>query len=328
MNFDFNYSSIDYDYYPFGMVMPGRNFNSSTYDFGFQGQMKDDEVYGNGNLYTAEYWQYDPRLARRWNVDPIMLAWHSTYSTFNNNPIIFRDPLGLYGTPEKAERKREKAEKNGWKTEAIYVSGSEWGFYKYKLRDPNATGTGHVFGKNKSTSEKVRTWIIAFNPIKDAELYVSGVIKTNIDISLNSKLVIPFGGVQYAASVNKGDNWSIITGTSSYININVGNLDTRVYPYQTGGQNQAEPQGDWDTQVRTLYTIYRSPIIISADGVPIPVGEIKFQGDAQGSFNEGITVGGRCSFETIRVGPFSAEASTGVRFELKVPNVIRRKFGL
>ncbi|MFN9319572.1 MAG: hypothetical protein ACK58Q_03225, partial [Chitinophagales bacterium] len=41
-----------------------------TYYFGFNGQEKDDEVYGAGNLNTAEFWEYDTRIGRRWNTDP------------------------------------------------------------------------------------------------------------------------------------------------------------------------------------------------------------------------------------------------------------------
>jgi hypothetical protein len=70
---------------------------SSSYRFGFNGQEKDDEVYGEGNSYTAEHWQYDPRTGRRWNVDPLTseFAWQSPYSAFDNKPIIMNDPSGL-----------------------------------------------------------------------------------------------------------------------------------------------------------------------------------------------------------------------------------------
>jgi hypothetical protein len=64
------------------------------YRFGFNGQMKDDEVYGEGNSYTAEYWQYDPRLGRRWNVDPVVKPWESSYAAFLNCPIIVADVKG------------------------------------------------------------------------------------------------------------------------------------------------------------------------------------------------------------------------------------------
>lgn len=43
---------------------------SPSYRFGFNGQEKDDEMSGEGNTNTAEYWEYDARLGRRWNIDP------------------------------------------------------------------------------------------------------------------------------------------------------------------------------------------------------------------------------------------------------------------
>lgn len=81
-------------YYPFGMQMPGRMYNSDDYVYGFQGQEKDDEVAGQGNSYTAEYWQYDSRLGRRWNIDPVDKPWESSYACFWNNPIRVIDPNG------------------------------------------------------------------------------------------------------------------------------------------------------------------------------------------------------------------------------------------
>jgi len=64
------------------------------YRFSFNGQEKDDEVAGAGNSYTAEFWQYDSRLGRRWNVDPIVKPWQSGYSCFSGNPIWRIDPNG------------------------------------------------------------------------------------------------------------------------------------------------------------------------------------------------------------------------------------------
>jgi hypothetical protein len=65
------------------------------YRSAFQGQEKDDEVYGSiGTSYTAEFWQYDPRVARRWNLDPVFAPWESGYAAFRNNPIFLNDPNG------------------------------------------------------------------------------------------------------------------------------------------------------------------------------------------------------------------------------------------
>jgi RHS repeat-associated protein len=85
------------DYYPFGMVEPGRQYailRDSAYHYGFNGQLKDNEIYGKANAYTAENWEYDPRLGRRWNLDPIIHAGLSPYAAFADNPICFSDPFG------------------------------------------------------------------------------------------------------------------------------------------------------------------------------------------------------------------------------------------
>jgi hypothetical protein len=84
-------------YEPFGSLLPGRNYNSSSYNFGFGGQLKDDEVFGvTGTSYTAEFWQYDPRVGRRWNLDPLSPKFPAMapYAGFNDNPLLYKDPGG------------------------------------------------------------------------------------------------------------------------------------------------------------------------------------------------------------------------------------------
>lgn len=65
------------------------------YRFTFQGQEGDDEISGvKGSHLTAEFWEYDSRVARRWNVDPVIKYHESSYSAFSLNPIRFIDFLG------------------------------------------------------------------------------------------------------------------------------------------------------------------------------------------------------------------------------------------
>ncbi len=87
--------------HPFGMLMSERTFSSPVYRYGFNGQEKDDEVAGTGNSYTAEFWQYDSRLGRRWNLDPLAhkFPWQSPYCTMGNNPILMVDPTGMSESP-------------------------------------------------------------------------------------------------------------------------------------------------------------------------------------------------------------------------------------
>jgi RHS repeat-associated protein len=85
------------DYYPFGYRMPGRIWIQDDYRYSFNGQEKDNEIYG-GNSTTAEYWQYDTRLGRRWNVEPLASKYPfiSPYAVFGGNPIRFIDPKGNF----------------------------------------------------------------------------------------------------------------------------------------------------------------------------------------------------------------------------------------
>src|SRR5690606_12292988 len=70
--------------------------DSGGYRFGFNGQEKDNEITGvEGSHNTAEFWMYDTRLGRRWNVDPIVRYFESPYATFLNSPINLNDIYGL-----------------------------------------------------------------------------------------------------------------------------------------------------------------------------------------------------------------------------------------
>ena len=60
----------------------------------FNGQEADNEVYGSGACLSAEFWQYDSRLGRRWNVDPVFKEYESPYACFAGNPIIINDKFG------------------------------------------------------------------------------------------------------------------------------------------------------------------------------------------------------------------------------------------
>lgn len=64
------------------------------YRFGWQNQERVDDISGVGNHYTAEYWEVDTRIGRRWNIDPVVKPHESPYAILANNPIWFIDPNG------------------------------------------------------------------------------------------------------------------------------------------------------------------------------------------------------------------------------------------
>ena len=61
------------------------------------GQENDNEI--AEGIFTAEYWQYDSRLGRRWNLDPRPQINTSDYACFANNPIFIMDINGDVGEP-------------------------------------------------------------------------------------------------------------------------------------------------------------------------------------------------------------------------------------
>ncbi|MBK8682087.1 MAG: hypothetical protein IPN31_09330 [Bacteroidetes bacterium] len=84
-------------HYPFGMLMPGRNWSAgSEYRFGFNSKESDSEMYGEGNSYDFGARIYDARLGRWMSVDPAQSKYPalSPYSAFNNCPIYITDPGG------------------------------------------------------------------------------------------------------------------------------------------------------------------------------------------------------------------------------------------
>ncbi|GAA0875851.1 hypothetical protein GCM10009118_22600 [Wandonia haliotis] len=123
------------DYYAFGMTMPGRN-GGADYRYLFNGMEHDGEVSGNGNSYTTEFRQYDPRLGRWKSLAPLMTKFPnmSPYVDFANNPVYFTDPYGLesvnYGGDGGGDAFPENPNEGDdfMRTDA---KGTEW-HYKYE----------------------------------------------------------------------------------------------------------------------------------------------------------------------------------------------------
>jgi RHS repeat-associated protein len=93
-----NNTAIDYyyadvvtanDYYPGGMQMPARKFNSDLYRYGFNGKENDNEVKGEGNQIDYGERIYDPRAGRFLSVDPLFedYPWYTPYQFAGNSPI-------------------------------------------------------------------------------------------------------------------------------------------------------------------------------------------------------------------------------------------------
>jgi RHS repeat-associated protein len=69
--------------------MPGRVNEREEYRFGFTGHEKENDISGNGNVYTTEYRLYDARLGVWQSVDTLFTKYPSwsSYNYVMNNPV-------------------------------------------------------------------------------------------------------------------------------------------------------------------------------------------------------------------------------------------------
>jgi RHS repeat-associated protein len=85
------------DYYPGGMVMPGRNYNAPSkrdYRYGFNGKENDNEVSGEGSKVDFGARVYDARIGRWFAMDVKTKPWITQYHYCSNNPVNKLDPDG------------------------------------------------------------------------------------------------------------------------------------------------------------------------------------------------------------------------------------------
>ena len=153
------------DYYPFGMQMPGRSFNSTEYRYGFNGKEKDDEIKGSGNSLDFGARIYDPRIGRFLSVDPQFMKGpeYSTYNFAFNNPLSFVDEDGKWPTKvhEQILRKAFEPElKSGHMTEKqikAIIRGSEKADNPLLGNQSDARQYMHAEKpKNKSVAEAIK----------------------------------------------------------------------------------------------------------------------------------------------------------------------------
>lgn len=84
------------DYYPFGMLMPGRQ-NGTLGRYGFNGKENDNELKGAGNSLEFKFRVYEPRLGKFLSVDPLTSSypWNSPYAYAENRVVDGVDLEGL-----------------------------------------------------------------------------------------------------------------------------------------------------------------------------------------------------------------------------------------
>jgi RHS repeat-associated protein len=66
----------------------------------------ENDINGEGNMYSTEFRMFDARLGRWLTLDPLMdqFPWMSPFVGMDNNPISLTDPLGLSTIKDKEEK--------------------------------------------------------------------------------------------------------------------------------------------------------------------------------------------------------------------------------
>jgi len=108
-----------------GSLLPGRNYSSSSYAYGFNGMRKDDEINGaTGTSYDFGARLYDPRVGRWLAIDPLASEYASSspYGFAMGNPIFYVDHDG------KEVVAFDKASQTLVLSVASYLFGSDHGF--------------------------------------------------------------------------------------------------------------------------------------------------------------------------------------------------------
>jgi YD repeat-containing protein len=139
------------DYSAFGAPLAGRTFSSNAYRYSMNGQEKDEEL--GAGVTTAEFWQYDAKLARRWNVDPVVKPWQSGYSAFDNCPVVIIDPNGDDGEnsneQEPASSSSPDLVEGG--TPLAGTNSTNWGQFNANNQDPSAPSAEYIDGTRDET---------------------------------------------------------------------------------------------------------------------------------------------------------------------------------
>ncbi|GAA3944559.1 DUF4347 domain-containing protein [Chitinophaga oryziterrae] len=178
------------DYYPFGMQMPGRGFNSSKYRYGYNDKENDNEVKGDGNQQDYGMRVSDPRLGRFLSVDPITAKYPelTPYQFASNRPIDGIDMDGL-----------EFVKKPNPEATALFVTNmglTEWA------------------GMNNAAVANRNIDVLNVSTIKDMNHYLKGYDKKYSNI-----IFAGHGGVFGAAQVigtTKYQEKDLITNSSSF----------------------------------------------------------------------------------------------------------------
>jgi hypothetical protein len=249
-------------YYPFGMTIGSLSYGSEGYRFGFQGQEKDDEVYGSsGSFLNFKYRGYGRFLS----VDPLMAKypWNSPYN-FSENRVI--DGIELEGLEFK---NASQAFNYYWsKKSGYYYSGSDEEFLKNKSKHLVRTTANEIRQTAESTMRSPLmmglTALMALPVIAEvAPLASLSIEATSIEalphiargiLSINGEVGLAVDAVGGFIASNPNVAGALVEG-----------IITAAAPLGTDIDNSY--QGPYNYLTRTMVSIYANKEELTGEGV-------------------------------------------------------------
>jgi hypothetical protein len=290
------------DYYPFGMQMPSRKYSqpSSSYRYGFNGQENSDEI--GAGLTTAEFWEYDSRIGRRWNQDPILKIWESPYLCFSGNPILLSDYYGL--DSDGPGKKETSTKENPTKLEEVVIKCKP-------AKKPDSKRTLSDYWAAYKVSLKL------VSGIQEFDVYASLQLKNTwsrdnflwTGLGNEGKMVVPFGLQVGYNTEKKGGYYDFIGPKNTYFNYGIqGLVEGRV----SKGESD---RGDYP-KLRGLVTMY------NVNGVKLQLDAVFNPKDASS-----LRIGARAVYEkkifesnTPLAPSVSVEGAAGFRVKYSRPS--------
>ena len=189
------------DYSPFGVELDGRTV-SGGYRFGYQGSEKDNEFKGDGNSYTTEFRQLDPRLGRWLSVDAVIQPWQSSFCSMDNNPLFFNDISGTQVLGDYYNRKGKYLGNDNINDNNVYVADGV-----------DITKKGKLKFKNAQRLNVTHSTFIKFAGVVDQESY--GNIKESFALGTTIVNASRNGGVSIESLITNV-NFTKAIATTNY----------------------------------------------------------------------------------------------------------------
>ncbi|MBS1563616.1 MAG: hypothetical protein JST39_04470 [Bacteroidetes bacterium] len=199
------------NYYPFGMLMPGRDTSTGTgYRYGFNGKEKDDEVKGKGNQIDYGARTYDPRTGKFFSIDPLVKKYPelTPYQFASDKPTSSND----YDGAESLDYRFGASFTLSYSSGGLHFNIATSAGLGYTMKAVQAASSVNVNVYNGGLGTAGNSHKVQFDV--SAALYLTagaGAFASSQITTINSRTESPIPN-RYAASASLGNAYSFSSG--------------------------------------------------------------------------------------------------------------------